>query len=94
MNKLQKEAIAHYDRMIAWAETVPENSPPSRVTMGVALLGESWTAEYCSYCVEHQSECPKCRLHDDSVFDINRTGNTGCCDGLWIKMSTALTWNE
>jgi hypothetical protein len=82
MGKIQKEALAHYNRMIAWAE---KQDPYGGVYSGFMRneIGEGWFGDYCVYCEKyyHCDECP-----------LNRSGR--CCDGLWKKMSASETWGD
>jgi len=78
--QLQKEALAHYDRMIAWAEKQPKRGKPSHVKMA-SYIGEWAGPAKCSYCVEYGYDCLQCPL-----------GPTVCCGKLYGKMIDAKTW--
>lgn len=80
------EALAHYDRMIVWAESQPPNDCASSDTMR-SELGEAWFASYCIYCQEFMHGmyvCVNCPLNSDN----------GCCGGKWYAMDSTKTWEE
>ena len=85
--KKKKEAIEHYDRMIEWVKGKDASAPPHTFDM---LEGskEAWTGEFCSYCNHYSSyettACGGCEL---------RT-HKGCCNGLWLELTTATTWHD
>lgn len=85
MKRIQKQALAHYDRMIEWVE---KQNPRSRVDMFVMLdeISEGWTDDYCSYCKKMgvYDYCEGCELHTP--------GHGHCCNGLWFKMNYSATW--
>ena len=90
-SKVKKDAIAHYNRMIKWAEKQPkrgrirEVSSMSRSVSMMAEIGEDWDGYYCSYCINpfnEIEECINCPINE----------NSNCCGGLWEKMNISLTW--
>ena len=84
MNKLQKEALAHYDRMIEWAEMQPQDDHPS--PQMYIEINEYWGCEDCSYCRAYgNNSCNNCPLSGD---------DDSCCNGLYRKMYYANTWSE
>lgn len=86
MTELQEKAIAHYDRMIAWAKTRPEKGIKAFMQMRLTI-GEEWGGGYCPYCNTYHislGNCGACPLGDDD----------NCCGGLWWKLNAAETWGE
>jgi len=85
MKKIKKDALAHYDRMIAWAE----KQPPRKSCLGNDMseqIGENHGPGYCSYCGKNYTDCQKCELWKPhkKLFE--------CCNGLWQKMHDSKTW--
>lgn len=78
--EIKRDALAHYDRMIVWAEKRRKNAPCASEMMDAAI-GEYWGAEACVYCRNY--ECPKCPLGESP---------TECCKSLWKDMNEARTW--
>ena len=79
--KIKKEALAHYDRMIKWAE---KQNPRGRVN-GYKIrgeIGEVWASYDCSYCNKYGLSCSRCPLNLD----------TWCCNGLYGDMCKSKTW--
>lgn len=75
-------ALAHYDRMIAWAKKQDLKESPNMDIMYLKL-GETWGGKYCNYC-EKYIKCLKCPL-----------GKYGsCCDFLYSEMNISITWKE
>ena len=77
MSDVKKDAIAHYDRMIEWAEKQIPSEKPDLFTMEIAI-NEDWYSDHCAYCKTYYDECYNycdgCPL----------TGYTkGCCNGRW-----------
>ena len=86
MNKLQKDAIAHYNRMIKWAKTQSQDISPHPIAMKFEI-GEMWGSDDCSYCMTYRcDDCPLSKFTGPEFF--------GCCNKLWRKMDTASTWSE
>ena len=88
LTELQIEALAHYDRMIAWARTQPFFAIPDDETM-LAGIGEDWHSKDCSFCQKYfnaymNDRCTLCPLNDGVV----------CCGGRWLIMNSAETWGE
>lgn len=83
MNKLQKDAIAHYNRMIKWAKTQSQNSTPLSHVMNMEIK-EGWGGADCSYCRAYLENCDDCSL----------SKSYRCCNELWYKMDVAKTWSE
>ena len=88
LSKLQIKAIAHYDRMIAWARTQPYDDKPDSSDM-FAAIGEYWFGKSCSFCQKYfnaykNDRCTLCPLNDGVV----------CCGGRWLIMNSAETWGD
>jgi len=81
-NTIKINALAHYDRMIAWANKRPINGSVQRYRMQLALK-ESWDAVSCVYCMK--CDCSKCPLSVNLL---------GCCGGLYRKLGKSETWGE
>ena len=79
---VKEESLAHYDRMIPWAEKQDPNEPAIRGKMLVDL-GEHWGGEFCPYCKRSACGCQDCQLNNES-----------CCAGLWPRMARSKTWGE
>lgn len=81
--KLRSQSLKHYDKMIAYVETLP---PRSIVTSELLLdaIGETYTSECCVFCkntdLEHRfKNGVLCPLYSKK----------GCADELFIKMDEA-----
>jgi hypothetical protein len=86
--KLKKEALAHYDRMIAWVEKQPAGNESNHIAMFIEI-GERYYGDHCPYCQKYGDsiyECQGCELRGSEEL------GTACCDGLWNKMVDAKTW--
>ncbi|MFA5377412.1 MAG: hypothetical protein WC455_16795 [Dehalococcoidia bacterium] len=83
---LKQKALAHYDRMIAWAEKQPETRCQDIEEMEDAI-GENYDADYCVYCQSCENTCHVCKLYGKS----KRYGHH-CCGNLWPAMSNTKTW--
>ncbi len=100
-SKLQKEALAHYDRMIEWAKKQKKFNHPNDKVM-LRRLGENWMGLFCVYCTTFsEPDCVhncvhniygKCPLNSNST-NIGRTP-FDCCNQLWLQMSESETWEE
>lgn len=93
---LKEKSLAHYDRMIAWAEKQQKRGLVSGLDMEDAI-GEEWSADYCPYCLSRKSMCFGCRLNPIQVAIITDETPSAylCCSGLWYRMfesSTCGTW--
>jgi len=85
---LKQKALAHYDRMIEWADKQPKRNRCSDVYMYDKIL-EYWGGECCPYCQkisEQDLNCSYCRLHADN------DDYKSCCNGTWDHMDRANTW--
>lgn len=85
---IKEEALAHYDRMIKWAEKQSNYIHPHYSTMN-SELGEGWTSVDCSYCQEYSYDCE----HNCPLY-ISTSSYFGCCNGLWRLLNKVNTWQE
>ena len=84
--KVKAASIAHYNRMIAWAETQPQTDPPSIMKMYRAI-NEHWKGDSCPMCIAISSDCNKC--------PIAKTAQTiGCRNTPWHTMNASQTWKD
>ncbi len=85
MSSLKRRALAHYDRMIAWAEQQDPDDFKLITTM-VNAIGEVWGQGDCSYCSRYydreRASCGDCPL----------LSHSGCCGERWSAMHGARTW--
>jgi hypothetical protein len=72
----QAKAIAHYDRMIAWAKKQHCSGLPDRDRM-YNEINEHWYSDSCAYCNHYERDCYKC-----SLLTIDKEGEEDCCNGL------------
>jgi hypothetical protein len=90
MKRIQKQALAHYNRMIKWAETLPSNTSKSFLDMEISI-GEAWGDDTCPYCNRYFKDdtkiCPLSNGHSICDGDI-------CCKGIFNKMNLALSWKK
>jgi len=84
---IKMAAIAHYQRMIEWAERQPPDDIPENRTMGYNL-GEYWGVAYCRYCISRKSDM-ECDLGNEG-----QCNGSACCSGSWVHLSSSLTWGE
>lgn len=84
---LKANALAHYDRMIAWASKQNKRRVPDTFKMRLAI-GETASGYFCPYCIKYDSYCKKCPLFTPNTDNVS----DGCCNGLWRKMNDAKTW--
>ena len=93
--KLQKEALDHYDRMIAWAETQDKDIKVNSIRMNIAL-GELWGGLDCAYCRLFWAGL-NCRT-GEIMCPLKKRGGyrmNDCCNGLWDKLNKhSDTWEE
>ena len=83
---LKLKALAHYDRMIAWAEKQPKRNVVNEDHMEYDI-GENWRGGGCVYCTEYFRKA-QCSLSDADCEDDSRH----CCNGLWDAMNHSKTW--
>jgi hypothetical protein len=92
MVTLKQKALAHYDRMIAWAEKQPKKVIADANVM-LEKLGESWHGEFCIYCKSREDQCFGCLLNPIITrFASREFGQVMCCGGLWREMQVLCTW--
>ena len=89
MKLIQKQAITHYERMIAWIKNqdIDEKCSEDKI---LDELGEFWSSDYCSYCrryVDKYGNCGECEL------SLN-PNSFSCCGKLWEKLYMSSTWGE
>ena len=85
MNKeIQEQALAHYDRMIAWVENLNQKDELADYKIMFQAISEAWFSKSCPYCQKYPN-CFSCPLSNNSEV---------CCSGLWLKMYDAITWGE
>ena len=90
LTELQIKALAHYDRMIAWVKTRPENESPNDEDM-IAGIDENWYGEDCPFCRTYFNDETD-EAHPRSLCPLSYRYQ--CCGGLWVKMDNAETWGE
>ena len=86
---LKQKALAHYDRMIEWAEKQPKRNKRDSGVM-YASIREDWGGTCCPYCqkmYEEELDCSFCRLRDENYDEAHP-----CCGGKWIHMASSATW--
>ena len=99
-----KKAVDHYDRMIAWAKTRPENEMVFRKRMRNAIK-EDWYGEYCPMCLSVQGDCSECCLSGEFRLEHFREVRAflllewiretrSCCGMRGEYMSNANTWGQ
>lgn len=103
ISKLKQKAIAHYDRMIQWAETlspVDQMGGPDSYWM-MSRIGVTWYNNDCSFCSVYTHHCKQsdtgacCPLRASAAERVSHGSQSdACCNGLWIKMARADTWVE
>ena len=87
-SKVKKDAIAHYTRMIKWAEVQPEEEMTNRCEMDKDI-GEFYWGNDCSYCIEKdEKQVSDCLLGTDGKCQKDNS----CCNNLWYEMVTSGTW--
>ena len=91
LTPIQKKAIKHYDKMIAWAKQQLPNACVNNLHMLDAVKAH-WSAEHCVYCAELGCVCHKCPLL--AYTSTKTVGDNKCCAGLWTKMNKAKTWKS
>ena len=100
LKRIQKEALAHYDRMITWVERSIRHTPafgrqqPSFAMIEDAIR-EDYSSEYCPYCQSYGPDvsCSRPRKGLCPLFDVKKPIiNVCCCGGLYVKMYHAKTW--
>jgi hypothetical protein len=90
---LKQKALAHYDRMIEWADKQPKRGLVSELYIEDAI-GEDWSADHCPYCLSRKSMCFGCNLNPIQVAIITDVTPSAylCCSGLWYRMLESSTW--
>jgi hypothetical protein len=96
-----RESIAHWDRMIAWAENQPVDGRRFRTAMQ-DQIGESWYGEHCALCREfYVEQDDECESAEGDVFECSDCpivlgGNRKCMiyGSIWGNLDTCKTWGE
>lgn len=83
---VKQATLAHYDRMIAWAEKQPKTETPSVYFME-SEIGEFWFGVDCPMCQANSQDCKKCPIG-------LTTGRIYCGGTPWPEMSLSETWSE
>lgn len=86
IKQVREDAIAHYRRMIEWAETQPASEKVGLFDMGVDLE-ETWLSECCPLCQACRTSCKYCPI-------AHTTGLEACEATSWHKMACSTTWGE
>ena len=79
-----KDSIAHWERMIAYAQRQRASVCPSPREM-LAALGEMWSSNDCPLCKLFSDGCRHCPLCDRYLYT--------CCTE-WTDVAHADTWGE
>lgn len=84
--KLLDESIAHWDRMIRWARTQPQDGKVYDEYM-FDEIKERWNADYCSLCLEYYDSCEGCPLREAGNYceDDCSAWRAVCCSAKWDK---------
>jgi hypothetical protein len=80
----RRKVVAHWEKMIAWAEKQPKHFYCDAYEM-LEKLGETWGSEYCEYCKTY-IYCFECPLGKDY--------SCGLPESLYDKVSESKTWGE
>ena len=80
-----KDSIAHWKRMIAYAEQRQVFGRASPQEMK-GTLGEMWRGDDCPLCELFSDSCVRCPL--------SRGMFTGSCCIEWLSVERAITWGE
>lgn len=86
ITQVRKDVLAHYQRMIDWAEAQPADEKVSIYDMGIDLE-ETWLSDCCPLCDACRINCRRCPI-------THATGNTSCEMTPWHKMACAPNWRE
>ena len=94
LQKIKRDTINHYKRMIKWALTQPANERVDLDYMHQELR-EMWLADYCPCCQAFSdadvgcSKCPLAEMEDmENGWSAIFLGDSHacCCKGLWGKL--------
>ena len=103
-DKIQQDAIAHYERMIAWAKA--HINLTVNLTFNVfemeKAIGERAHSRDCSYCNRfqdtcryegdfHIQPCSSCPLHNGKH---DWATSSYCCNGLWLELNRSTSWKQ
>jgi hypothetical protein len=84
--ELKKKVIAHWERMIVWAEKQSKEKRVSKEEM-LNAIGERWTSLYCDYCTVYSNICSRCPL-DKMLYNCNDSPSP------WRDVNNSYTWGE
>jgi hypothetical protein len=85
--ELKEEVLAHYDRMISWAEKQDADLRASAQMMQHAI-DDCWHGLWCPLCDRFwYLDCMDCPVKKE-------TGLIGCTLTPWYKLNEATTWSE
>jgi hypothetical protein len=89
---LKQKALAHYDRMIEWAEKQPKRVRVDEFSM-FSDIGEGWDSDNCPYCDAHNAMCFGCEMNPLKTKATTKIyGSMFCCGALWSEMNESSTW--
>jgi len=93
---LKTRAIEHYNRMIAWIDSLPEEEKKEypRYRKMYYALGETWGSEDCVYCKKYlnRKDAGRCPLYAGREEICNCMYAYDCCEGLWEYMAHSKNW--
>lgn len=98
--KVKKETLAHYERMIAWAEKQGDSECAEFELVPDVMfedIGEAWEAQHCPICSFYHvgrrewtafpTGCRNCPL---SLSD----NDCNDADSFWVKMDDSESWSN
>ena len=89
-----EHTIAHWKRMIEWAEKQPPGNTSNWVTMKM-VIGESWHAEYCPLCREFYPSCGYCPLGEAyGPCDEGLSDPPADDKNAWVYVRLSPTWKQ
>ena len=88
-NPKKDNALAHYNKMKAYALTQPPDDMRNPEKMKNAI-GEDWGADFCPYCELRSLITKYCELAPDNLCN----GGPNCCGGAWVELNRSETWEE
>jgi hypothetical protein len=99
--KVKAATLAHYDRMIAWAEKQPQDKRHSGCSMRCDMrdeLGENWTGTHCPMCLANRNRNGNGNGNGGVICDNCpiklRTGQDECIETPWEDFWDTNTWGE
>jgi hypothetical protein len=102
IEKVYNAGIAHYERMIAWAEKQKKRDEAVREVMEEDL-GESWGGVSCPFCEQADTDYDSMDISSLSMDDdeylavcffcpLGLASSIDCCGGLWFDLNHTITW--